>query len=226
MYGLILLVGILIQIWHSVYKRKGEARLTPKEFLVVFLIVCISGPIFEESLFRHTLIDFTKEYPYYKEFNAVVFSIIHVTNYFLVKDRISVCLQLVMCLFLGYYLTTLDRLWVTILAHSLYNFTLIVTKYVTFYVMDQYTDNKKLVTTFGHTVNKELLPTFSGDVLIVFAKPFRRSKSHSDLKNMNKNMGELEFIEKNKLPIDLLESIDKFSELEKRFEQNGYFKLG
>lgn len=88
-------------------------------FQLVSLFILL--PLIEESIFRHTLVEFTRDLSYYVELNVVLFSSMHLTNYYVTKSKILSINQAVSLIYPGYYFVKLGNVKHSMIAHFLYN---------------------------------------------------------------------------------------------------------
>ena len=107
-------------------------NLRPKmiDFFKTILFFGIFLPIIEESFFRCTLYSLTNNLNYYKELNAILFGLVHLTNYFYFKNWKLVLFQSINNTFVGYYLISLNNIKLAILIHILYNISIFIVQII------------------------------------------------------------------------------------------------
>lgn len=137
-------IGIFITFWvglhiFNVYTM-GSSNYTEvynimtKSLLFTFVV---SIPFNEEVVFRYFLIDMFGSFEYYKYLNAVLFGLVHGTNYLFVNDRKRIIYQVIATTIFGFLL--IDKpIHVCILAHMFHNSIGIIIGYI----MTKYGCNK------------------------------------------------------------------------------------
>lgn len=119
MYQTLVLAGIVaINVYNGI---NNTGKLDKNQLLLLFLGAIICGPIVEEILFRYALRDFLVGFTYRYEINALLFGLLHSTNYFTVPNKSLVLWQMCATSYLGYYVVQFDSLYYACLVHMLYN---------------------------------------------------------------------------------------------------------
>ena len=165
-------------------------------------LFCIILPLIEESLFRHSLVDYTKHLWYYKELNALLFGLTHLLNYYSIIgiSLMHVVIQSIATSFLGFYLVNLNNLGLAIIVHGLFNGIIILSKLVLF--CNRKYDNPRL----DEWTN----------IFYVPKGRLRRTKSLNDIKDGWKYNNV--HIKKDKVRPDIIDSIKKYNEIKREID--------
>ena len=95
-----------------------------QEKLIIYLSICIFGPLFEEIIFRHSVPSLLGTYisaKYYNILSAILFSLMHGSNYLVANNKKLILNQLFMTFLFGYICVRMDNLIISIIAHIIYN---------------------------------------------------------------------------------------------------------
>ena len=95
------------------------------------ILTCIYIPIIEESFFRCTLPTIIGDY---NVINSILFGLYHIGNYCHIPKWKHVLYQVIMSIFVGLYINSLDDIRIAIIFHGLYNFA----SYSLLYVLQKY----------------------------------------------------------------------------------------
>lgn len=101
--------------------KHNSGHVSISKTLATSVAIVIILPIYEESLFRHTLVVYTKHLWYYEYLNVVLFGLWHVPNV-VVFGLSKTLIQLPAVLYLGYYIIQLDNVPLAMILHILFNF--------------------------------------------------------------------------------------------------------
>lgn len=124
---IILFLIIILSTGLSVYNFKStHLILTPHTLIKQILLLCVVLPFIEESVFRHTLRYYLEGISYSNYINAVLFGLVHATNYIIIENKLLICYQVFATIYLGYYLIQFESLTHSFLVHSLYNIIILV----------------------------------------------------------------------------------------------------
>lgn len=112
---LTLLLSVLLNITHDT----GTFFNTDQLFRSI-IISCIIFPLYEEALFRIVLPNYIGTY-----LSTLLFSYLHI---FMNNTKISKisCINFLITLYFGYYMTYINDFVMLFTIHSIYNFTIIV----------------------------------------------------------------------------------------------------
>lgn len=107
---------------------------TKCDHIKFLLQTCIILPFIEESIFR-SVIKTAIIGEYSKLINCVLFGLIHIINYVVIKHKKLILIQIILTTWLGYVLINFEYFWQSYLFHSLYNCVGIIYTYATVYYM-------------------------------------------------------------------------------------------
>ena len=193
---------IFFSIIHNLYLIKkminDDKILYNNNNLVIFYMILL-GPLLEEVMFRDFILRNMTFLPYYMEINAVMFGLIHATNYILINDKYLVITQVIKSTIVGYHFATLNNLTMCILLHMLYN-SLPVIFYFVYKSLFQDKNDK----------------IFINNSLFVLHNKHRRCISLDNKDNIVGSMID-------KIPQDIQESLDKYNKynrIKKRIVQH------
>ena len=125
-WGIYNLSFIIISVVTLIFVNKLTKIKKSSINLNYIILMGIIAPIFEESIFRGTLVNLTSDYKYYKEFNYILFGLYHSANYIVHKNGLAVIIQVLSTTCLGYYVINLDNILYSMLAHIIHNLIIIV----------------------------------------------------------------------------------------------------
>ena len=92
------------------------------------ILLCILVPIIEESIFRCALPSLFGHYTNFKLWNAILFSLMHLSNvHYGLSWKAAICIQLPIAFGFGLYFDSLDNLTLSIIIHVFYDLVTVVT---------------------------------------------------------------------------------------------------
>lgn len=184
------------------YYYPATLKFTMPNILTIIYVICI-GPIIEESLFRHTLIDCTNHLPYYVEMNAILFSLVHLLNFTFDTNKYLVFAQFIFAFYLGYYLVILDNVYMGMLVHSLYNAFIIIVMNI---VVLLFFKSPQPIAKFTPLLN-------------ISYNPLKPSKSCTNIRKPYYQNIKTKYISHKEIPKDLSQLFEKYDEIIQNKEQ-------
>lgn len=132
------IVLFLIQIVSVYYTVKNLeiSNVSPpdlRKLLQLLWITVITFPLFEESLFRHTLKYYLADIPYSRYITSILFGVAHMENYLIHENMYHILFQILCTTYLGYYLFQFDNFLYAYLIHAYYNAFIILSSYAVIY---------------------------------------------------------------------------------------------
>jgi hypothetical protein len=214
-WSVALSISIYLQEYREVY-----GKMDLKTFGFQLLILAIILPIIEESLFRETLVNLLKHSLYYKEFITTLFALVHLLNSTIgvSTNKMATC-QFVCSIYLGNYLINLDNVGKSIIVHSVYNGSMIITIYVLAKILMKSNDDMKSDKTFDDLITSPIHKQY----LHVPYHTLRKSTSignHMDTKN-NYNTGKRIVIDD--LTDEVRKSIHNYNDMDRMIRDNFVF---
>ncbi len=112
-------------IFATVYNlKKLDMQVSIKDIPRTILSYGIVIPLLEESLFRSVLKQYLTELYYANYINAILFGLLHTTNYMIHKNVLLTIFQVISTTYLGYYVVQYESFLYALLTHSIYNMTI------------------------------------------------------------------------------------------------------
>lgn len=169
-------------------------------YLLVFYMIALA-PVIEEVMFRDFILRNMTFLPYYMEINALMFGLIHATNYIIINEPYMITTQVIKSGIVGYHFATLNNLTMCILLHMLYNSLSVI-----FYFVYQslFRDNNKN----NKDKNNRI---FTNGMIYVQHNKHRRCRS---LDNKDNIIGSMI----TKTPQYIEESLDKYNKIKSKRE--------
>jgi hypothetical protein len=116
--------------WHETKKDESlqskYSNLSLKQWIQTMLVLTVMMPILEESLFRCSLPTIFGNSFNLRVIYSIMFGLVHVFNYIFTPNINLVGYQVVMTMFLGYYLSTLQTIQYAMFAHGFYNLIILL----------------------------------------------------------------------------------------------------
>jgi len=195
--------------------KKTSSRssiLNIKTFLITLYAIGVALPLLEESLFRGVC----KQYlsgvtckcsffalvsnpyscftcvPFSNYINGLIFGLAHAHNYFLHRSTFITIIQMISTAYLGYYLVQFDSFLYAYLVHCLYNISITTMSYAIIYFMNDWS-------------------AIQPDSSIVCCRP----EILDDMRKPKTDYSYI-FIDRKKIPADMLERIDNFEKIHRR----------
>lgn len=104
-----------------------------KNTLKTLLLLGTVVPLIEEALFRSVLKNYLNGYfcvKYANYINAILFGLLHASNYVISKNILITLFQVISTTYLGYYVVQFDNFLYAYLTHAIYNTCIVVCGYV------------------------------------------------------------------------------------------------
>ena len=201
------LCALLFSIYYN-YKKPVINNLLFAQFGLLSIIgiikLAVLIPIFEEIIFRHYLVQYTNHLEYSNLINAGLFGLAHYSNYIGVKDWFFLNMQVLFAFYMGYYFLSLNSVYLSSIAHIVYNLSLIIVCYFILHLRrTEYFRN------FG------ALNNFQKKYYYVTYNKLRRSKSCSNIREDKLSNTSFIDFEINKLDKDLQKSFEEYEKLDK-----------
>lgn len=222
---LFLLIPFFLAIYSAIKYRSLDTKLSGLDYrslsgkpirvilnlFQLFVHFLITGPILEESFFRCTLYNWTSTYQYYREFNSLLFGIIHASNYFVIEMHVEQSiLQCISSTLLGYFLINLDNIGLAMITHISYNiFCLLLV-----ILIDIFSHSEK-------NKNKERNDINTSPITTIFNKRYinhpmlRRCRSDPDLLKIFGSRSKVTIVNVNNIPKNIRDKFIKFDEIMK-----------
>lgn len=103
------------------YNMLKENEYTVKKILQILITCGIICPIIEESFFRCSLNNWIGNLYYSNEINAILFGLLHLTNYYFSNKLVLTIGQFIFTVYFGYVLVQFNNLEMAMLYHCLFN---------------------------------------------------------------------------------------------------------
>ena len=202
---LFLIIPIILNLYIITRYKDDVPNMSFQSFLGIIFYIGIMGPIFEESFFRGILYDLTKGYSYYKITNAILFGLIHSTNYPFIGNGNKILIQVLSTFSLGYYLVNIDNVISSIVIHILYNSISIIYMFLLFKM------NKK-------NNGSDRYTNIKGRRSYIWHHNLKRSKSYNDLNILSNRYNNTTHtvIKDDDLPEDVRIMCKKFEKIDNR----------
>lgn len=180
-------VGVYFTVDNIKKTSSRNSVLNTQTFLTTLYAVGIALPLLEESLFRGVCKQYLSGVPFSDYINGFIFGLVHAHNYFLHKNMFITAVQMISTAYLGYYLVQFDSFLHAYLVHCLYNISITTISYAIIYFMkDWINHDSSIVCCYFETLDDMRKP----------------KKGHSHI-----------FIDRKKIPADMLERIDNFDRI-------------
>jgi len=199
------IIAIIVNICY--YRRVG-AIITFKQLLVSLLLLCLFAPVVEESFYRYFLRIYLQNIPYNNLIIITLFSSSHLLNLQYLSNLKVVSVQVLLCIYLGWYLLWLDNINHSIIIHCLYNSGILFSTYLCLLLLP----------------NKPIETKVKDDSTKKYTLLTRRN-SWSHKSNIIRLFPCCKVIDINKLPLDLQLSFDKYEQICLRHATDKLFKL-
>jgi hypothetical protein len=123
----------LLSIYFSVSNLKKQNQYISKmSMLTSFLQVCVAAPLVEESIFRSVLKNALVNVEYNNYINAILFGLMHASNYIYNKNIYQCVFQVAITTFLGYICVIQNNFLSSYLIHMGYNSFITLFSYLIF----------------------------------------------------------------------------------------------